>query len=124
MAKSKGVRNRNSRKTGDYTFVRLTLNAAEKKGALAYQQRGADLIDASLTDVLKSGHKVSFSYNETNDAVTCTFTGKPDESVNEYRMLTSFGSSWWVALCVNLFKHEDYYKSGVWEDMDNAEDFG
>jgi len=121
---TKGNRRRKPQKKGEYTFVRITLASADKEAAKLYSEKSAKDVDAQITDVLQSGHKISFSYNETNDSVTCTFTGKPEESVNEYRMLTSFGSSWWVALCVNLYKHNDFFNDGVWEDMENDDDFG
>jgi hypothetical protein len=121
---AKGGRSRALLKKGEYTFVRLSMDAAEKKAAKQYQNTDAAEIDVQVRDMLMSGHKISFSYSETNDNVTCTFTGKPDEAVNEYKMLTSFASSWWQALCTNLYKHNVLFKSGVWENQSNEEDFG
>lgn len=121
---TKGIRKRKDVKKGEYTFVRLSLSAEEKEGAKSYSQKAAADIDVALTEVLASGYKVSFSYNETNDTVTCTFTGKPEESVNEFKMLTSFASSWWIALCVNLYKHWELFNGSVWEHEDDDEGFG
>lgn len=123
MAK-KGTRNRKQIKKGEYTFVRMSLTADEKKECAAWFEKSAETLDRKLQDVIESGHKISFSFNETNQNVTCTFTGKPDESVNEYRMLTSFASSWWQALATNLWKNEVYFQDGVWEDAENDEEFG
>jgi len=117
-------RSRGLVKKGEYTFVRLSLNAQEKVAAKKYSEQTPEVIDKLLTDLLMSGHKVSFSYSEFNDAVTCTFTGKPDEAVNEFRMLTSFAASWWQALCINLYKHNELFSAGVWEDQSSEEDFG
>lgn len=123
MAK-KGSRTRKTSSFGDYSFIRCPLSAEEKKEAKAFAEKSADMLDVKLSDVLKTGHKVSFSYSETNDNVICTFTGKEEESLNEFKMLTSFGSSWWVALATNLYKHEVLFKSSVWESVEDEEDFG
>lgn len=121
---AKGTRRRAMTKKGEYTFVRMNLNAAEKAEAKEWCEKSADMLDAKLKEVLMAGNKCSFSYNETNDQVTCCFTGKPEESINEFRMLTSFASSWWQSLAVNLWKYEAYFKSGVWEDISDENDFG
>ena len=123
MAK-KGQRKRQPLKKGEYTFVRVNLTKEDKAAASLWCERSADTLDKLCGEVLEAGHKVSFSYNETNDQITCTFTGKPEESVNEYRMLTSFASSWWQALAVNLWKYHEFFPEGVWEDVSDGEDFG
>lgn len=124
LARTKGTRTKKESSFGDYSFIRVSLDATEKEAAIKWVSRAADELDAALTVVLKSGHKCSFSYNETNDSVTCTFTGKPDESINEYKMLTSFASSWWQALAVNLYKFHELFKGGVWESEADEEAFG
>jgi len=121
---AKGTRKRNPVKKGEYTFVRVNLTKEDKQACAAWFDKSADMLDKKMQEMLESGHKVSFSYNETNGNVTCTFTGKPEESVNEYRMLTSFASSWWQALATNLWKHNEFFKAGVWEDIEDDEDFG
>jgi len=121
---AKGTRARGALKKGDYEFIRLSLSTDEKAEAKAWFDKNADTLDKAMQDVMESGHKVSFSYNETNRNVTCTFTGKPEESVNEYKMLTSFASSWWQALATNLFKYHVIFPKGVWENQEDAEDFG
>lgn len=121
---AKGTRNRKKATLGEYSFVRTQLTGEDKKAAKAWFEKHSDELDKKMHDVLASGHKVSFSYNETNQSVTCTFTGKPEESVNEYRMLTSFASSWWQALALGLWKTEVLFSSGVWEDLADEDDFG
>lgn len=122
--KSRLARKRGNVKKGEYTFARVNLDVKEKKEAKAYCEKPMDEIDVAMTNLLHSGYKISFSYSESNDNVTCTFTGKPDEAVNEFRMLTSFGTTWFIALCVNLYKHWEFFGAGVWEDTEDADDFG
>lgn len=121
---AKGQRKRKPARNQEFTFIRYTLNAAQKKEAKAYMEKSSDELDALVTDVLKTGHKISFSYNETNDQITCTFTGKKDESLNEFRMLTSHASSWWQALAVNLYKHHEIFSAEIWEDLEEEDEFG
>lgn len=121
---TKGTRKRRAIAKGEYTFVRVNLTKDDKTACAAWFEKAGDTLDKAMQDMLESGHKVSFSYSEINGNVTCTFTGKPDESVNEYRMLTSFASSWWQALATNLWKHNEFFKGGVWEDIADGEDFG
>lgn len=122
--KSRNARKRNAQKKGEYRFVRCTLSQPEKKAAKLFQEKGLEEINTLLTNTLHSGYKVSFSYSESNDSVTCTFTGKPDEAVNEFLMLTSFATDWFGALCTNLYKHWELFQAGVWEDTEDEDDFG
>lgn len=120
------ARNKGSQKgfTSPIEFVRFELTADEKKKLTKWVETSKDDFDTLLTDVVQSGHKINFSFNEGNDSFICSVTGKPEGCDNANRCYTSHGKNWQIAAWVALYKFHVVWKRGVWETMDTSEDFG
>lgn len=107
-----------------FEFVRCELNADDKKRVPEFVKSYKNSYDDPLTEALQSGHKVSLSFNETNDSFIASMSGKPDECINANKCLTAHGKSPAMALWVVLYKHVELFQSGVWEGTADDEDFG
>lgn len=122
MARSKG-KNGPSTFTA-ISFVQCMLTAEEKKHFVVWQKEMAENLDLLVVEVLQSGHKVGFSFNDNSDSFVCSVTGKPEECVNASRCYTSHAKDYGTALWVALYKFHVLWRRGVWEDVANEEDFG
>jgi len=107
-----------------FEFIRCELNADDKKRVPEFVKSHKNVYDDLVTEALQSGHKISLSFNETNDSFIASMSGKPDECVNEKKCLTAHGKSPAMALWVVLYKHVELFQASVWESADESEDFG
>ena len=85
-------------------FVTIAVSA-EQAEAIFKVYSSADVVEESLTELLLSGYRVSFSYSPQTDAVTMSMTCKAEGDPNLGKTVTSFASTWYQALCVGLYKH-------------------
>jgi len=107
-----------------FEFIRCELNADDKKRVPEFVKSQKNTYDDLVTEALQSGHKISLSFNETNDSFIASMSGKPDECVNANKCLTAHGKSPAMALWVVLYKHTQLFQSGVWYMDEEGEDFG
>lgn len=113
-----------SKKTQDYQFVRCELRAEDKKACKVWIDENAADFGAMLHDVVASGYKFSCSFSADFDTFTASLTGKPDESVNEFKTLTARHKDWQIAAMTLLYKNAVMFRSGVWETDQDTEDDG
>lgn len=119
-------RNKNAKKNTGFSieFVRFELSSDDKKKLTKWVESEKENLDLLFDEVVQSGHKISFSYNDQNDSNICSVTGKPEDCINASRCYTSHGKNYMMALWVALYKFHVVWKRGVWESVDSAEDFG
>lgn len=65
----------------------------------------SDFVFDSMVGILEHGHKVTFTYDNRNDATICSITGELDSSPNAGYTLTTFAATWYQALQVAVYKH-------------------
>lgn len=106
------------------TFVRCELDADERKKLVTWSAKPPLDLDSMLIQVLQEGHKVSYSFNPTNDSFICSVTGKPEDCINANSCYTSHAKDPVKALWVALFKYFVVWDGKVWESVEDAEDFG
>lgn len=119
MANGKG-KSRKSTQLPQYSFVRCELNSDDKKSAKIWIDENRSQLPEMLHDVMASGYKFSCTYSDEHDTFTATFSGKPEEALNELKTLTARHKDWVVATLTLLYKHQVIFKSGIWEtDIDD-----
>src|ERR1043165_8331859 len=79
---ARGKKNNDNSPFTSITFVQCNLNAAEKKEFAKWQQTEGQNLDNLVTEVLQSGHKISWSFNDNSDSFICSVTGKPEGCIN------------------------------------------
>lgn len=125
MAKAtQNGKKRGKKSAPQYGFARCELTAEDKKAAKAWSQIETKNLGPLLHDVGASGYKIGLSYSDEHDTWTASFSGKPDEAINELMVLTARHKDWVQALMTLLYKHTVIFKSGVWESDDGDEDDG
>lgn len=62
-------------------------------------------VDASVSDLLEAGYRVSLSYNAGNDAFIASVTCKNESDDNNGKTFNAFAGSWVEALQCALYKH-------------------
>lgn len=108
----------------NYEFVRCELSAEDKKTAKLWIEDNTVDMGAIVHDTVASGYKLSCSFSSDFDTFTASLTGKPDESVNEYKTLTARHKEWITAVMTVMYKHTVMFKSQVWETDVDADDDG
>jgi hypothetical protein len=106
------------------TFVRCELSAEDKKHLVTWTAKPPVPLDDLLIEVLQSGHKVSYSFNGTNDSYICSVTGKPEDCINASMCYTSHAKDPLKALWVAMYKFHVIWQKGAWENAADEEDFG
>ena len=122
MARSKGKPVTNS--FTPVTFVRADLNAEDKKHYAEWQKKSVNDLDTLVIEMLQANHKISFSYAEASDSFIVSVTGKADDCINASRCFTSHAKDYGTALWVACYKYHVVWQRGVWEEMDDGQDFG
>lgn len=88
----------------DYRFVRIELTEKEKdefRGQLA----SGEFDDFDPSDWCRSGYKLTFSFDDTNNTFIATLTAQYKNMPNSGLVLTGRGGSIPTALAVLQFKH-------------------
>lgn len=106
------------------SFVQCNLSAAEKKEFAKWQVTERENLDTLVIEVLQTGHKIGWSFNDNSDSFIVSLTGKPDGCINASKCNTSHAKDYVTALWVALFKFHVIWRKGVWEDIAPEEDFG
>lgn len=102
---NKRSNDRNSQEWGKFEFVAVNLTEEEKKQfRLAYKDKPNDLLNP-LDGFLKNGYKISLSYDQQNNCVLASMTGKDPASPNYNYVMTSRAADAWESLALALFKH-------------------
>lgn len=112
---------------GEYSpveFIRYNLTAEDKKALEVFAKKPPQPIEDLMKDCLQANHKVSYSYNETNDNYIVSVTGKPEECDNASKCFTSYAKDPVTALWVAMYKYHVVWERGVWESLDEGSDFG
>lgn len=122
MARSK--KNDVSNSFSPISFVQCNLTSAEKKEFAKWQQIEGQNMDTLVIEILQSGHKIGWSFNDNTDSFIVSLTGKPDGCINASKCNTSHAKDYITALWVALFKFHVIWRKGVWEDIAPEEDFG
>lgn len=122
MPRSK--KNESNNSFSPISFVQCNLTAPEKKEFAKWQQSEAQNMDNMVIEVLQSGHKIGWSFNDNTDSFIVSLTGKPDGCINASKCNTSHAKDYITALWVALFKFHVIWRKGVWEDIAPEEDFG
>ncbi len=104
------------------TFVRGELNAEDKKHLVTWCAKPPRPIDDMLIQVLQENHKVSYSFNATNDSFICSVTGKPDDCNNANMCYTSHAKDPIKALWVAMYKYFVIWEGKTWEHSSDEED--
>lgn len=105
-------------------FIRYTLTAEDRKALPEYKKKNVSNFDAFMSEILGANHKVSFSFNETNDQYICSVTGKPEDCVNADLCYTSFAGNPLDAFFVACYKYFVVWEGTAWQDVDESSDFG
>lgn len=106
------------------TFMRYELSSEDKKKFAEFQKKPPMSFDDMIVDLTQNGHKLTISFNETSDSFIVSVTGSRDECVNQGKCYTSHAKDYILAMWVALFKNFVVWKNGVWEDVEDGEDFG
>lgn len=106
------------------TFVQCNLSSAEKKEFAKWVAAERENLDSLVIEVLQTGHKIGWSFNDNTDSFIVSLTGKPEGCINASRCNTSHAKDYATALWVALFKFHVIWRKGVWEDIAPEEDFG
>lgn len=106
------------------TFIRCELSSENKKELVKWSEKQRENIDDLVTEVVQTGHKISFSFNDNSDSFICSVTGKPEDCDNANKCYTSHGKTYVMALWVALFKFHVIWQREPWEDAGETEDFG
>lgn len=123
MARKQGKKNGTSF-GGDYKFVKAELRAEEKPKAKAWIEANTTNLGPILSDVVASDYKFSLSFSQDHDTFTACLTGKEDNAINAFKILTARHKDWQVATLTVLYKHGIMFKQGVWESAEDTEDDG
>lgn len=125
MAKpGQNIKKRGKKAAPQYEFARCELSAEDKRAAKAWAEAESKNLGPLLHDVGASGYKIGLSFSDEHDTWTASFSGKPEEAINELMVLTARHKDWVLALMTLLYKHVVIFKSGVWEGDDGEEDDG
>lgn len=76
----------------DYTEIEAFMH----DNGVVYQQYG---------ELLLAGYRVSFAWNDQNQAIICSVTCRGDDDINNGLTYTSFAGTWYEALAVALYKY-------------------
>ena len=106
------------------SFIQCSLTTEEKKHFTEWHKKQETALDTLVIEVLQSGHKIGFSFNDNTDSFVVSCTGKPDECINASKCYTSHGKDYGIALWVALYKFHVLWRKGVWEDVSDDDDFG
>jgi hypothetical protein len=98
----------------DYTFVNIDLPRSEKPNVDVWASKNFEDIPVFLDDLTTTGHKISMSYSDYNDAFTVSVTCNDTESVNYQKILSSKAGSSWDALVLTLYKVYIVCENGAW----------
>jgi hypothetical protein len=108
MPKTNGNKRSNSQNSsewGKFEFVAINLTEDEKKQfKKAYTDKPNDLL-GQLDGLLKNGYKLSLSYDNQNNCVLASLTGKDPNSPNYNYVMTSRAGESWESMALALFKH-------------------
>jgi hypothetical protein len=106
------------------SFVQCNLSAQEKKEFAKWAVSERENMDTLVVEILQSGHKLGWSFNDNSDSFIVSITGKPDGCINASKCNTSHAKDYLTAMWVALFKFHVIWRKGVWEDIAPEEDFG
>lgn len=118
------ARKKNKGSMNSVTFVRFELSAEDRKALPKFIKENEKEFDNLVNMILGANHKISLSFSEHNDSYICSVTGKPEDCDNANKCYTSHGKTFLMAYWVALYKYHVVWKGEVWEDLDDAEDFG
>lgn len=105
----------------DFLNVRLT---SEDKQELQKWEPTTDDLMAALVRIVEAGHKLSFSWAESNDSAIVTITSPgPTKTANKIAV-SSFGSMVENALMSAIYKFEVLAQSGDWALVEGRQDYG
>ena len=114
----------NSNAFAPTTFVQCSLDAEEKKHFAKWTEKEKANLDTLVIEVIQTGHKISFSFNDNSDSFIVSVTGKPEGCINASMCYTSHAKDYVTALWVALYKFHVIWSKGVWESVADEEDFG
>jgi len=86
------------------TFVEISL-AGHTMSQIRDEYPTVESVYDKFNGFIGEGYRVSFSYNEQNDAVIVSVTCKVLASPNAGCTYTSFAGDWFFALQIALYKH-------------------
>lgn len=96
-----------NRATNAWTeFVDVPMSGVEMQDVVDAYRVDDTMYDA-VVNLLQTGHRLSFSYNPSNDAIIVTVTCKNVDSPNNGKTFTSFAGDWHTGLMVALYKFEN-----------------
>lgn len=114
MARGSGSGKNGGRAGGDawttFVDIRITSEDWEEMNATPYSP---EEMSDDVSTLLTRGYRLSFSYNQQNDATIASLTCKAEGDVNEGKTLTAFAQGWLDALRLVLWKNE-HIARGNW----------
>lgn len=103
-----------AKKPGQWTdFVDIPVGDLAM-GAVHQKYGAFDASSEALVGLLEHGYRMSFSYNQGNDAFICSVTCKAEGDVNNGCTFNAFAGTWYEAMLLALYKHYDI-SGGVWK---------
>lgn len=93
-------------------FVNLSLTEADKIALHGLQPSPDEILDC-ITEVIRSGHKISVTKHASKPACVVSFTGQETSGANNGFTLSSFAPDFYKAFMVNFYKHH-YMLKGDW----------
>lgn len=85
-------------------FVNVSMSSVSWDDVKTAFPAGKGLFE-QLQVLLDNHYRVSFSYDQRTDSVSCSLSGKGDDHAHSGKTLVSFAPTWVEAVQVSLYKH-------------------
>jgi len=95
-------------------FINVALSEPQKNEFKLWAKTHSQSLADDLGQVMVDKYRVSCVWDDGNQCFIATFTGKPEQSTNPERALSSRSDDWYEALALNLYKHHVIFKAGKW----------
>lgn len=103
------------------TFVNARLSVRDKKDVEAWIAKQDWLSTEFVANMIADGYKCTFSYDDNNDCVIYSMTGKEDQTHNAKKCLVTRAATLEDAVMVAAYKHIVMFDQGDWGEGDGAQ---
>lgn len=109
---------------GDYEFYSYNLSTDEKKKFAGWVETVTDDWVLIVGTFIASGFKMSCSFSDQDNCFIASATCQDEGSPNHKKILTSRHPEWSMALLLNVFKHQEIFRSGAWPQKNESSEWG
>jgi len=117
--------NGNSLKTmPEYSFATVRLDVKQKAHFEGWLADNSPAFEELIASLVLTGHKTSFSWDESNDCFIASMTCNDKKSTNFQKVMTSRAQDWFEALMMTVYKIMVVCENEAWPTDRSTNNWG